>query len=148
MNGSTGGAEMNIGAPWFKIVFGIAGKQRKPPRTYCQRILDQGTRKPQAAIVALRATFFRHQVDTGGDRVSDTNCLKKCQGGFMDLFNLGLSERLVFAALHARANRSLINRNGARAHGFAGFTATAAAVGIFSYGHSRFPRLRALLLWT
>ena len=142
VDGRTGGAEIDLVARGLHVMLGVPRVQHEVAGAGCQRILDEGARDAQPAVLVDPAALRRHRVDAGRDGLGEAYGFKQLEGGLVDALHLVVGERLVLAALHAGAHGGIRHGNGARTHRLAGFAATAAAGKVFDSTHGF-----RLLIW-
>jgi len=135
VDGRTCGAEIDLVARGLHVMLRVTRVEHEVAGAGGERILHEGARDAQAAVLVDPTTLRRHRVDAGGDCLGEAHGFEQLDGSLVDALHLMVGERLVLAALHAGAHGGIRHGNGARTHRLAGFAATAATGKVFDSTH-------------
>ena len=99
------GAVMHPRATQIEVIGRVAPKQGHLFTGDGQHILDQGAGKPDAIIGAEDRACADQNLDPRRRGIGQTDFFQRAQGSFVDAQHLGLGQRVVAPARHARADR-------------------------------------------
>ena len=126
-DGRARGAEMDAVAAGPEIVLRVLAVERDVAGGQRQHVLHQRRREADAPVAAQHRAGRCEDLRAAGRRVGEPHLLQRPQGGAVDAVHVGLRERAVGPALHARPHRAHVlgQRRGAR--GLAGGPSAGAA---------------------
>ena len=108
VHGSACGAEIDPRSPWLHVVLRILAVQHEVPRSPGHGVLDQRARKNQPPGGVELRPRLGHVLDAAGSRVGEPNVFQHVERSMMDSKHVGVGQRLVQAARHARADRAQV----------------------------------------
>src|SRR5205823_4055057 len=124
-------------APRLHVVLRRAAIEHEFACTMRKRILDKHAGKTQPPLARDEAALGSQHFDAAWDRLGEPDGFEEAESCLVDALHVAFGEGLVFAALHARADRRLVDRNRPRPERSPRLAPASPPRYIFDYAHRR-----------